>query len=86
MILTAVFLGRSGLRLGPQVLQQRLGCGLGIEDVGGGKPGAAKLGDAITHLIEFFGGMSVCIHDDLAAILLGDTQVQIVQIRAGGFN
>ena len=36
--------------------EEGFGGGLGVEDVCFGEPGAAELGDAVAHLVEFFGG------------------------------
>jgi hypothetical protein len=65
-------------------LEKSLGSGLGVEDVGGGKPGSAELGDPVAHLVEFFGGVSVRIHDNFAAVLFGETEMEIVQVGARG--
>ena len=47
--------------------EEGFGGGEGVEDVGGGEPGAAELGDAMLHVVEFFGGVCVGVDDDLAA-------------------
>lgn len=57
---------------GAQVFEELFGGGLGIQDVGGGKPGSAKLGDAVAHLGQFFGGVGVRVDGDLAAMLPGE--------------
>jgi hypothetical protein len=69
---------------GAEVFEQGFGGGFGVEDVGGGEPGAAELGNAVTHLVELFGGVSVGVDYDLAAVLFGDTEVEIVEVGAGG--
>ena len=57
---------------------------MGVEDVGGGEPGAAELGDAVAHLVELFGGVGVGVDDDLAAVLFGEAEVEVVEVGAGG--
>src|ERR1700733_10928679 len=69
---------------GAEVFDQGFGGGFGVENVGGGEPGAAELGDAVTHLVEFLGGVGVGVDYDLAAVLLGDAEVEVVEIGAGG--
>ena len=56
----------------------------GVEDVGGGEPGAAELGDAEAHLVELFGGVGVGVDDDLAAEFLGAAEVEVAEVGAGG--
>jgi len=58
--------------------------GGGVEDVGGGEPGAAELGDAEAHLVELFGGVGVGGDDDLAAEFLGAAEVEVAEVGAGG--
>ena len=74
--------GRYGL--GRRFLRRVFGGGFGVEDVGGGEPGAAKLGDAVTHLVELFGGVGVGVDDDFAAELFGEAEIQVVEVGAGG--
>ena len=69
---------------GAEVFEEGFGGGLGVEDVGGGEPGAAELGDAVTHLVELFGGVGVGVDDDLAAVLFGEAEVEVVEVGAGG--
>ncbi len=57
---------------------------MGVEDVGGGEPGAAELGDAVAHLVELFGGVGVGVDYDLAAVLFGEAEVEVVEVGAGG--
>ena len=56
-------------------MQKVFGGGLGVEDVGRSEPGAAKLSDAVAHLVELFGGVSVSVDDDFAAILFGEAEI-----------
>jgi hypothetical protein len=60
---------------GTEVLEEGFGGGFGVEDVGGGEPGAAELGDAVAHLVELFGGVGVGIDDDFAAVLFGQAEI-----------
>ncbi len=64
--------------------EEGFGGGLGVEEVGWGEPGAAELGDAVAHLVELFGGVGVGVDDDLAAVLFGEAQIQVVEVGAGG--
>jgi len=66
------------------MLEEGFGGGFGVEDVGGGEPGSAELGDAVTHLVELFGGVGVGVDDDLAAVAFGEAEVEVVEIGAGG--
>jgi hypothetical protein len=59
-------------------LEEGFGGGPGVDDIGGGESGAAELGDAVAHLIEFFGGVGVGVDDYLAAVLFGEAEIQII--------
>lgn len=69
---------------GAELGEEGGGGGLGVEDVGCGEPGAAELGDAVAHLVEFFGGVGVGIDYDFAAVFFGQAEVEIVEVGAGG--
>ena len=58
--------------------------GLCVEDVLRGEPGAAELGDAVAHLVQFFGGMGVGVDYYFAAVLFGEAEMQVVEIGASG--
>ncbi len=66
--------------LGAELGEQGCGGGLGVEQVGVGESGAAELGDAVAHLVEFFGGVSVGVDRDPAAVLFGEAEVEIVEV------
>jgi hypothetical protein len=63
------------LGFGAEVFQECFGGRFGVDDVGGGEPGAAELGDAVTHLVELFGGVGVGVDYDFAAVLFGDSEI-----------
>ncbi len=71
------------LRFWAEVFEESFGGGFGVEDVCGSEPGAAKLGDAVTNLVELFGGVGVGVDDDFAAVLFGDAEIQVVEVGAG---
>src|ERR1700722_6074433 len=73
---------RSGF--GAELGEHGFGGRLGVEDVGGGEPGAAELGDAEANLIELFGGVGVGVDDNFAAVLSGEAEVEVVEVGAGG--
>ena len=58
--------------------------GRGVEDVGGGEPGAAELRGAPAQVVEIFDGVGVGVDDDAAAELSGQAEMEVVEIGAGG--
>jgi hypothetical protein len=66
------------------MLEKGFGGGLRVEDVAGGEPGAPELGDAVADLVELFGGVGVGVDYDLAAVLFGEAEMQVVEVGAGG--
>ena len=75
---------RQNSGFGAQAGQKGFGGGLGVEDICCGEPGATELGDAVAHLVEFFGGVGVGIDYDFAAVLFCEAEMEIVKVGAGG--
>lgn len=71
---------RSGL--GTELSQECVCSGLRVQNIGRGKPRAAQLRDAITHLVQFLGRMGVGVDDNLAAMLFSQSKIQVIQIRS----
>ena len=65
-------------------MEEGFGGGFGVEDVGGGEPGSAERGDAVTHLVELFGGVGVGVDYDFAAVFFGEAEMEVVEVGAGG--